>query len=175
MEHSTIRPANLDDCTALGVVGPAAYASAYHELWDSPVELARHLRSFGETPFHTLLQQTDTYVWVAETAGEVVGFLSLVIGSTDPLHHEAEGAEIPRIFLLPQARAKGFGRRLLEAAERTAVEQNVSYLWLDAMDSADWALATYKAWGFQPIGRTTFPKAVKPEYSGMVVFRKSLT
>lgn len=169
-----IRLATDVDYHALGVIGPAAYAAAYHEFWSSPVELARHLRTFGELALRDFASSKGAGVWLAEVDSEPVGFLSMIIGSFDPIRGEERGAEIPRIFLLPHARGSGIGRKLMQAAESEALRKQLSYIWLDAMDTADWAVKTYLAWGFEQIGTTTFPKPVRPERAGMIVFRKSI-
>ncbi len=170
----SIRPATDDDYASLGVIGPAAYAAAYHDFWSSPAELARHLATFGEAAIRAFASTEGASIWLAEIEGEAVGFLSMLRGSDDPIHREACGAEIPRIFLLPHARGMGIGRHLMQAAEAEARRQQLAYFWLDAMDTADWAVRTYLAWGFKRIGKTIFPKPVRPERAGMIVFKKRI-
>lgn len=169
-----IRPARESDSPALGVIGPAAYAAAYHEFWSSPAELARHLATFGEAAIRAFSSLKGSRIWLAEVDGVAVGFLSMMLESPDPIHREKGGAEIPRIFLLPHARGSGIGRNLMHAAEDEARRQQLAYVWLDAMDTADWAVRTYLAWGFEQMGTTTFPKPVRPERAGMIVFKKKM-
>ncbi len=172
--EANIRPAAASDFAALGVIGPAAYAAAYHDYWSSAADLARHLATFGEAAVQAFISLDGAHLWLAELDGEPVGFLSMLVGSADPVQAEPGGAEIPRIFLLPHARGAGIGRGLLQAAEAEARRQRLTYLWLDAMDTADWAVRTYLAWGFAQIGTCLFPKPVRPERAGMIVFKKRI-
>lgn len=167
----SIREANDADAEALGIIGPAAYAAAYHALWPNAADLARHLCSFGASAVAAFMAQPNGRIWLAEEGGEAIGFLSLLLGSPEPVRKAPGGAEIPRIFLLPGARGKGVGRRLLEPALAAAWAGGADYVWLDAMASADRAIGAYRKWGFAPIGTTRFPKPVHPHLAQMVVLK----
>jgi ribosomal protein S18 acetylase RimI-like enzyme len=117
------------------------------------------------------LAQPNGRMWLAEDGVEAVGFLSLLLDSPEPVGMAAGGAEIPRIFLLPGARGKGLGRRLLEPALAAASAAGAAYVWLDAMASADRAIGAYRKWGFVPIGTTRFPKPVHPQLADMAVLK----
>ena len=55
-----------------------------------------------------------------------------------------------------------------------ARRDGATYLWLEAMEAADWALRAYGAWGFRAMGRTQFGKPVRPELRGMIVMARDL-
>ena len=169
-----IRAAEEGDIAALGIIGPAAYAAAYGSLWPRAADLARHLDSFGPRAIAEFLARPGARIWLAEEDGEAVGFLSLLPNSPEPVTGAAGGAEIPRIFLLPNARGHGLGRKLLAAGLDAARAAGACYAWLDAMGSADWAIGAYRKWGFRPIGTTRFPKPVHPHLAEMVVLRHNL-
>jgi GNAT superfamily N-acetyltransferase len=164
-------PADVPD---LGVVGPAAYAAAYGHLSDDGAEFARHLTTFSADAFEAFLNRPDTGVWVAEANGTIVGFLSMIVGSANPITHEPNGAEIPRIYLLPVAQGVGFGRRLLDAAITEAEGRSLNHVWLDVMGSADTARKAYLSWGFLELGAKRFSKAVKADMDNMVVLIRYL-
>ncbi len=174
MSDATVRLATAADLDQLGVVGPAAYAEAYAYLWADPGAYARQLATFGRAAFAEFLVWPEARVWVAEAEGAVVGFLTLVLGSPDPVEGRPGGAEVPRICLLGPARRLGLGRRLLDAAEAQATREGASHLWLDAMASADWARRAYTSWGFRQIGVARFDKGVRDELSDMVVMVREL-
>ncbi|HEX9954249.1 MAG TPA: GNAT family N-acetyltransferase [Allosphingosinicella sp.] len=171
----SIRPATHADSEILGIIGPAAYAAAYSYLWRDPAALAEHLESFGPAGVAAFLSQPGARIWLAEHAERAIGFLSLLPNSPEPVATTPHGAEIPRIFLLPGARGKGVGQRLLAPAREAAQEAGASYLWLDAMASADWAIGAYRKWGFTPAGSTVFAKPVDPDLAKMVVMTLPLT
>lgn len=170
----SIRPTENEDIVAIGIIGPAAYAAAYHALWPNPADLACHLHSFGPPAVAAFLANPNAHIWVAEESGVAVGFLSLLLDSPEPITGASGGAEIPRIFLLPGARGSGIGRSLLAQALATARAAGALYVWLDAMASADWAIGAYRRWGFTTIGVTRFPKPVYPHLADMVVMRLDL-
>jgi len=174
-EKFTVRPARPEDCAALGVIAPAAYAASYAYLWDDAGAFVDQLRSFDAGVFAEQIDDPAIRIWLAETAGAPVGFLLLKFGSDEPVGKRPGGAEIPRIYFLPQGTGCGLGKRLFDEAEKAARAQGARYLWLDAMASADHAQRAYEKWGFEKIGRDRFPKNVREGEEEMIVMIKPLT
>ncbi len=160
-EFSIIR-ASEADAADLGVIGPAAYAAAYHDDWDDAVGFFHQLKSFGEDAFLATLARPEARVWIARQDGVGIGFLTMFVGSLEPINSREGGAEIPRIYLLPGARRGGTGKKLLEAAEAQAKAEGASYVWLDVMEHAEWAIAAYERWGFTDIGGNMFSGGLRP-------------
>jgi GNAT superfamily N-acetyltransferase len=150
------------DAPDLGIVGPAAYAAAYHDDWDDPVGFFWQVQTFGPEAMAATLARADARVWIARQEGVGVGFLTMFVGSLEPIQHRPDGAEIPRVYLLPGARRGGIGKKLLEAAEVQARAEGCAYVWLDVMEHAEWARAAYARWGFADIGAKTFSGVLSP-------------
>ncbi len=150
------------DAGDLGGIGPAAYAAAYHDDWDDPVAFFHQLKTFGEDAFSLTMARPEARVWIARQDGVGVGFLTMIVGSHEPINQREGGAEIPRIYLLPGARRGGIGKKLLEAAEAQARAEGLRYIWLDVMEHAEWARAAYERWGFADIGGQTFSGGLRP-------------
>ncbi|MBV9203510.1 MAG: GNAT family N-acetyltransferase [Alphaproteobacteria bacterium] len=131
----------------LGIIGPAAYAEACGHLWDRPDAYSDHLRTFG-----------------------VRAFLSMIVGSMDPVERRLGGAEIPRIYIIGPAQRTGLGRLLLDAAVEQAQTEALSHIWLDVMASATAARRAYSKWGFREIGGRRFEKPVKVGQSEMMFY-----
>src|SRR5215469_12969414 len=148
MTAAAVRPATSEDAYMLGIIGPAAYAEAYAYLWDPPGAYSEQLQSFGQRAFEALLTRSDTRVWVGEFAGIMVGFLSMIVGSLDPVEHRPNGAELPRIYILGSAQRIRLGRLLVDTAVKQAAVEGLSYVWLDVMTSADRAWRAYVKWVF---------------------------
>jgi diamine N-acetyltransferase len=174
MVAAIVRPATAEDAEALGVIGPAAYAEAYAYLWDRPDAYTHQLRTFGQRAFRALLDQPEARVWISEVGEAAVGFLSMIIGSVDPIVHRSGGAELPRIYILGSAQRMGIGRLLLDAAIAQAAVEGLTHVWLDVMASADWARRAYAKWGFRELGSAQFGKPVKAGLSNMVVLVKKV-
>jgi len=64
--------------------------------------------------------------------------------------------EIKRMYVVPEARGRGHGRRVLEALERAAVELGYRRARLDTAESMTTAMALYESAGYRPI----------PDYNG---------
>jgi GNAT superfamily N-acetyltransferase len=64
--------------------------------------------------------------------------------------------EIKRMFVVPEARGRGHGRRLLEALEGAAVDLGYRFARLDTAQSMTTAMAMYRAAGYRSI----------PDYNG---------
>jgi diamine N-acetyltransferase len=169
-----VRPATPDDAAVLGTIGPAAYASEYAHLWNNAAAFGAQLETFSASAFASILQRPDVHAWVAELDGTVVGFLTMVQGSANPITREPNGAEVPRAYLLPGSRRLGLGRMMMEAAIVHARKERLGHLWLDVMDSAAGAIQAYERWGFEHIGERRFGRPVIPELAGMLVFRLAL-
>lgn len=162
MSELAIIRATKADAADLGIIGPAAYAAAYHDDWDDAVGFFHQVQSFGPEAMAATLARADARVWIARQDGAGVGFLTMFVGSLEPINQRADGAEIPRIYLLPGARRGGIGKKLLEAAEAQARSEGCDYIWLDVMEHAEWARAAYERWGFADIGGKTFSGGLRP-------------
>ena len=162
MSDLTVTRATAADAADLGIIGPAAYAAAYHDDWDDAVGFFHQVKTFGPEAMAATLERADARVWIARQDSAGVGFLNMFVGSLEPINQRPGGAEIPRIYLLPGARRGGIGKKLLEAAEAQAKSEGCEYVWLDVMEHAEWARAAYERWGFADIGAKTFAGALRP-------------
>jgi GNAT superfamily N-acetyltransferase len=79
-------------------------------------------------------------------------------------------AEIKRLFVRPQARGKGVGKALVEAAIRVAKQSGYGDIKLDTLPEMEGAIALYKANGFVPI-----PPYGSHPYPGLVTLGKRLS
>jgi GNAT superfamily N-acetyltransferase len=171
----TITRATEADAADIGIIGPAAYAVHYFEDWtNDPAAFARQLATFGPDAVRETLKRPDARMWIARADGAAIGFLTMIVGSLDPIEHKPNGAELPRIYLLSGATGGGVGRKLLAAAEAQAKAEGLAYVWLDVMEHAEWARAAYARWGFTDIGAQTFHRALTGGRGGMRVLRKDI-
>jgi len=169
-----IRRATVGDVGKLRVVGPATYADSYAYLWDDPVSFVRQLDTFGPSAFAELIGRDDAFVWVAESGADILGFLTMIADSPDPVRRQAGGAELARIYLVRPAQRLRLGQRLLDAAVSEATATGASYVWLDVMTSADQARRAYINWGFDETGSRVFQHPVACGMADMVVLAKFL-
>ena len=171
---TVVRPFAAGDLTAVGVIGPAAYAASYGAYWDDPMALAQQLETYSASGVAAFLERPDAAAWVAELNDEIVGFLTLLMDSPDPVTGASGGAEIPRIYLLPGAQKLGLGWRLFQEAKKAAEAAGRAYLWLDVMVNAKAARAAYVKWGFAEIGTRSYDAGIRADMAGMMVGRMDL-
>jgi diamine N-acetyltransferase len=171
----TIRRATPSDIPMLGLIGPAAYAEAYGDWWETPAAYYAYLQGFGAAAFTTFFTLAKARVWVAEVDGAPVGFLTMRLDTPDPVSGEAGGVAIPKIYMFGSARGAGVGRALLEAAEAEARAAGAAYLWLDSMQRAEWAWRAYERWGFVRIGEIMLDNGLKPDRTTLLVMKRALS
>lgn len=160
------------DVEQIGIIGPAIYAESYGHMWSDAQAYAKQLATFGPAAMGCFMSRSDTSTWVVEYKTQIVGFLTLILGSPDPVDGRTDGAEVPRIYLLAPLQGHGIAKALLSEAEKYARSKGANHIWLDAMYAAPWAWQTYQKWGFSDIGRVTFQKGINPEFEAMVVLRR---
>jgi diamine N-acetyltransferase len=89
------RLAQAQDAAQLGTIGPAIYAESYSHIWSDPEAYARRLESFGQQAVAEFMERPDTETWVAQCREQIVGFLSIVRGTPDPVDGRTDGIEVP--------------------------------------------------------------------------------
>jgi ribosomal protein S18 acetylase RimI-like enzyme len=83
----------------------------------------------------------------AAEGGRLVGFVTLLLGGRDALTGEPL-AYIADAQVLPEARRRGIGRRLVEAAIAVARREGMALLTLDVAEDNHAARALYESLGF---------------------------
>ena len=107
-------------------------------------------RSSFSTPwrrstFEGLLRRTDTDLIGATIEGRLVGYaITWTI---------IDQAELGNVAVAPEARRRGLGRLLVEAALRRVRARGARECFLEVRESNDGARRLYQSLGFSPIGR----------------------
>jgi ribosomal-protein-alanine N-acetyltransferase len=96
-----------------------------------------------------LLRRQSTAMLVAERAGRVVGYAVLWFA--------ADEAELGDMAVLPEARRRGLGRWLLDAALAEAARRGARRVYLEVRESNGAARGLYERAGFEAAG-------VRPDY-----------
>ncbi len=83
--------------------------------------------------------------WVVEQQGQIVG-----TGGYYPIKRGNKAVEIRKMYLLPSVRGQGLGRYLLQALERSILEQGFEQIWLETASVLKEAVKLYESSGYQP-------------------------
>lgn len=116
------------------------------DVYDGDAELAEDLRSLKE--------EAESWAWIARADGEPAGCV-LLYGETDEL------AEFKRLWVRPDHRGSGIGRRLTERVMDAARTQGYGTLGLTTPPWGEAAQALYASLGFErtpPYPETRLPE-----------------
>lgn len=143
MPETTIRPGTVEDSYAVFYLFEETLADLMVRLgmgdgsrWSEPEKLARMWSE--RQPLYEYLARSAEYFWVAEQAGQIVGFARTVF-------HDGV-RELTEYFVKPGAQSAGVGKKLLERAFPTEGAQ--SRLIIASLDSR--AQARYMKLGVYP-------------------------
>ncbi len=115
-------------------------------------QLSPRLGAPGEETVRRLVESPATALFAAEAEGRIVGLLTLVWYEVP----SGRKAWIEDVVVDAEARGRGIGRELVEAALRCAREQGIEKLMLTSSEHRKAAHALYRRMGFQEAETTLF-------------------
>lgn len=147
-----IRTAAAADAATLLALWQALMAE--HEAFDPRFRLADDaaLRWQNDLPFW--LRDRERGLWVAERDGTPVGFAHAHWWVAPPLYAGPDEAYLAEVYVVPEARGHGAGRRLLAAARDWAAGQGLARIRLGVLAANAEALAFWRACGAEPFSVT---------------------
>lgn len=146
MERFVVRPATLDDASAIGRVQVLSWRDTYPELdaafWErftigQATENWRTWMHDGAAP------------WVGEVANEVVGFALARRARESAGYPPVRGTEVYALYVLTPHHGSGVGQALLDAV---LASEAPAQLWVAQHNPR--AIAFYRRNGFEPDGAT---------------------
>ena len=103
--------------------------------------------------FRRYLSNVDVTIYVAEAEGKMAGYLMVVRGSRHEQVKAERQHEIRKLYVHPQFHGHGVAHELMRVALRQIETDDV---WLGVFSGNTRALAFYRKWGFEVIGRQIF-------------------
>jgi putative acetyltransferase len=104
--------------------------------------------------FQVFQSEPRSVYYVADTKNGIVGGAGIFPSPGLP----EDTCELVKMYLLPEARGIGLGKKLIEECIRTAKEKGFKNIYLETMPELKQALKTYEKFGFQyldgPMGNT---------------------
>ena len=156
MTEVVIRSAEAADAAVILqlIRGLAEYERAAHEVSIGEAELRRD--GFGERPLFECL--------IAEADGEPVGMALFF-----PIYSTWKGASIhlEDLFVLPSARGRGIGKRLLTRVASLAKERGAARLQWDVLDWNQPAIDFYQSLGAKFMDEWRIMRVTGEELTGM--------
>jgi ribosomal protein S18 acetylase RimI-like enzyme len=99
--------------------------------------------------------------WIVRQAHEAIGYVVLTLGYS--IEYGGRDGFIDDLYLVPAARGRGAGRKLLDFTLARASELGIRTLHLEVEAGNDSATRLYRSAGFEATGRTLMRYPLKPE------------
>ena len=120
-------------------------------------DMERYLtENFSEEQLARELSNPDSFFYVAEVNGHVVGYLKLNTAHAQTEPQAADALEIERIYVLSNYHGNGVGQALYHHAMSVAKDRKASYVWLGVWEHNHRALRFYEKNGFTAFGTHIF-------------------
>jgi len=120
-------------------------------------DIDRYLaKNFSEDQLARELSNPNSFFYVAEVNGNVVGYLKLNTAHAQTEPQAADALEIERIYVLSNYHGNGVGQALYHHAMSVAEDRKASYVWLGVWEHNHRALRFYEKNGFTAFGTHIF-------------------
>lgn len=169
----SVCPASASEVEELSVVGAAAYAAEYSDIWIDARGMASWMTAFRPSALAQAIGDPEARLWALKQDGQIVGFCLMRLNSPNTVDPRPAAAELKKLYILPGAQGLGLGKEAIKVAEAEAKAVGMTNLWLDVMDTAG-ALVMYRRQGFEEVGRVRLTLPLKAGREGMVVLCKDL-
>jgi ribosomal protein S18 acetylase RimI-like enzyme len=146
----TIRPAKKADVDVLGKYG--AMLVALHHEWDAD----RFIPAAKSTPasyshwLESQIKRSEIVVLVAEQAGSIIGYTYAGLEGYDYMDLRGPAAVIYDLFVDPDRRKEGTGRKLLLATIEELTKRGASQVILSTAQKNETAQRLFNSTGFRP-------------------------
>jgi ribosomal protein S18 acetylase RimI-like enzyme len=135
------RPVQPDDASLL-----LAMAREFHREDGHPLD-----RAGEEAVARIAAGEPLAPTWIARQGGDVVGYVAITLGFS--IEYGGRDGFIDDFYVMPHARGRGLGKKMLSFALAKARELGIPTLHLEVEPGNDPALDLYRAAGFQETGR----------------------
>jgi ribosomal protein S18 acetylase RimI-like enzyme len=149
MNHALISTATEQDIAALNQLVNSAYrGDSSRKGWTTEADLLGGIRT-DEEGLKTMLTKPTATILKYEEGNQLLGCVYL-----ERKREESGDASLylGMLTVSPDAQAKGIGRKLLEAAEQLAVEQQCRAVTMTVITVRHELIAWYQRRGYQPTG-----------------------
>jgi diamine N-acetyltransferase len=156
-----VHRAGLDDVEAI-----SALATATFRLGCPPETKPADIAAFAAaelTPqrFREHLANPDATLLIAETAGQIAGYVMLVRNSRHPLIKAEPVLEVRKVYVSPDHHGAGVAHALMESAADSFA--SAAAVWLSVYSGNARAIAFYKKCGFEIVGTHHFLVGTDPQ------------
>ena len=146
----------INDVSILRGIARDTFIETFSEA-NKAEDMERYLtENFSEEQLARELSNPDSFFYVAEVNGHVVGYLKLNTAHAQTEPQAADALEIERIYVLSNYHGNGVGQALYHHAMSVAEDRKASYVWLGVWEHNHRALRFYEKNGFIAFGTHIF-------------------
>ncbi|MEM7410090.1 MAG: GNAT family N-acetyltransferase [Myxococcota bacterium] len=120
----------------------------HHAAFDARYSLAAGARDEAGRLVEALLRDPDTAVYLAPGAGAAQALAIVRVAQAPPIHAERCRAEITDLFVAPEARRRGWGRRLVAETSAWARQRGAERMEVRVARSNPEGRAFWEACGY---------------------------
>ncbi len=151
-----ITPLTISDLPILRDIARDTFTETFSEA-NKAEDMDRYLaENFSEDQLARELSNPNSFFYVAEVNGHVVGYLKLNTAHAQTEPQAADALEIERIYVLSNYHGNGVGQALYHHAMSVAEDRKASYVWLGVWEHNHRALRFYEKNGFTAFGTHIF-------------------
>ena len=151
-----ITPLTISDVPILRGIARDTFIETFSEA-NKAEDMDRYLaENFSEDQLTRELSNPNSFFYVAEVNGHIVGYLKLNTAHAQTEPQAANALEIERIYVLGSYHGHGVGQALYHHAMSVAQDRKASYVWLGVWEHNHRALRFYEKNGFTAFGTHIF-------------------
>jgi ribosomal protein S18 acetylase RimI-like enzyme len=152
----TIRRATPQDAADLAAFGRQAFTDTFGRD-NTPEDLALYLAAaYGPEIQRAELVNPAVSCWLAESGSDIAGYALLRRGPAPSTVDSDSAIEVGRLYVGREFIRGGIGSLLMRAALDEARETGIRTIWLGVWEHNLRAIAFYRRWGFDIVGRQPF-------------------
>jgi ribosomal protein S18 acetylase RimI-like enzyme len=160
-----IRKAKAADAEVLAKI---AWKSFYDAFADHPKNAPDDMKNYMDEAFSVEaisaeLKDEDVIYFVAELAGEMIGYAKLKQNSREPCVSGTNPLELCRLYSLNEYIGKGIGKSLMLKSLDFAKKNGHDTFWLGVWEYNFRAQEFYKKFGFEKCGEHIFQLGTDPQ------------
>ena len=160
-----IRKAKTEDAEILAKIG---WQSFYDAFADHPKNAPDDMKAYMDEAFsvHSIakeLADEDSFYFVAELDGKIVGYAKLKKNSREECVSGENPLELCRLYSLSDYIGKGIGKALMLESLKFAEENKHDFFWLGVWEYNLRAQEFYRKFGFEKCGEHVFQLGSDPQ------------
>jgi ribosomal protein S18 acetylase RimI-like enzyme len=167
-----IKRAGPDDNLLLARLGQQTFYDSYAADNEPENTAAYVFANFSPEKQAAELADPNTVFFIAEMGDQVIGYTQLREGPTPAPVQGDRVVEIVRIYSRREWIGRGVGRALMEACLNEAARRRCDAVWLGVWTQNPRAIAFYRKWGFEEVGRQIF-RVGNDEQTDLVMQRRT--